>query len=383
MSAGQVLPPESVPLRDQRTGATLRRVTGHPSIHHHPFYYLPAYDDAMRRLIFVSHRTGRPEVWCEDRATGRLVQLTDVADLAEWSVHPSHDGRWVYFTAGTRACRVDCETQALETLLDFGDIAMREPGMVAAAMGTTSLSHDDRYWAIPVKAGPVSRLVILDTATGAHEVILERDAIAHPEFHPSDSTLLRYAGPYHSRIWVIGRDGSGNRLVYHRKPLDAPGQYEWIVHETWNPLPQCRGTRAVPSREIITARWPRGCIGIDVDTGAVRPVCAFNAWHPAINRQGTLMCADTTFPDIGLQLFDPRDGIGEPRTLCFPQASNEGRHWNTDHCPYDDEDYRQGKWTVYAPQHTHPHPSFSPDGTRVVFTSDRTGHSQIYETVVN
>jgi Tol biopolymer transport system component len=35
--------------------------------------------------------------------------------------------------------------------------------------------------------------------------------------------------------------------------------------------------------------------------------------------------------------------------------------------------------TVYAPQHTHPHPSFSPDGSRVVFTSDRTGLAQVYE----
>ena len=114
----------------------------------------------------------------------------------------------------------------------------------------------------------------------------------------------------------------------------------------------------------------------------MRPVCAFNAWHPSINRQGTLMCTDTAYPDIGLQLFDPRDGVGAPRTLCFPEATNEGKHWNTDHCPYDDEDYRQGKWKVYAPQHTHPHPAFSPDGRLVVFTSDRGGTAQVYEVEV-
>jgi oligogalacturonide lyase len=145
---------------------------------------------------------------------------------------------------------------------------------------------------------------------------------------------------------------------------------------------EATGWKPVPRKEIITANWPRGCIGIDIDTGAVRPVCSFNAWHPSINRQGTLMCADTTFPDIGLQLFDPRDGVGEPRTLCFSEATNEGKHWNTDHCPYDDEDYKQGKWKVYAPQHTHPHPAFSPDGRFVVFTSDRSGHSQVYEVTV-
>jgi oligogalacturonide lyase len=421
------LPPEFRPFTDPRTGARVRQVTDHPSIHHHPFYYLPCMDDAMTRLFFVSHRTGRPEIWCEIRATGELQQLTDQSEIGEWSVHPSHDGRFVYYTAGQGAWRVATDTGKAERLVGFGGLAGREAGMVGAAMGTTTLSHDDRYWAVPVKIGARFRFIVIDTRTGRHETILEADTIGHPEFHPSDNTLLRYAGSYKQRIWVINRDGSGNRLVYDRQPLAKPGQCEWIVHETWNPR-AAKGTLGVacrvsdvsaatavrdtqhatrntrhttgdtrhatrntrhttgdtrhPTREIITANWPHGCIGIDIDTGAVRPVCSFNAWHPSINRQGTLMCTDTTFPDIGLQLFDPRDGVGQPRTLCFPGATNEGKHWDTDHCPYDDEDYKQGKWKVYAPQHTHPHPSFSPDGRFVIFTSDRTGHSQVYEVEV-
>jgi len=388
-------PPESHTFTDPRTGARVRQVTNHPSIHHHPFYYLPCMDDAMTRLFFVSHRTGRPEVWCELRETGELQQLTDQPDLGEWSVHPSHDGRFVYYTAGQGAWRVATDTGVAECLLDFGGMAGREAGMVGAAMGTTTLSHDDRYWAVPVKVGAKFHFIVIDTVTGAHETILEAPTIGHPEFHPSDNTLLRYAGSYKERIWVVNRDGSGNRLVYQRKPLGKPNQYEWIVHETWNPergtgvspvasadpFPPGRATgwKPVPRKEIITANWPNGCIGIDIATGAVRPVCSFNAWHPSINRQGTQMCADTSFPDIGLQLFDPRDGVGAPHTLCFPEATNEGKHWNTDHCPYDDEDYQQGKWKVYAPQHTHPHPAFSPDGRFVVFTSDRSGFAQVYE----
>jgi oligogalacturonide lyase len=388
------LPPESRPFTDPRTGARVRQVTNHPSIHHHPFYYLPAYDDAMMRLFFVSHRTGRSEIWCEIRATGELQQLTDQSEIGEWSVHPSHDGRFVYYTAGQGAWRVATDTGKAERLVDFGGLAGREAGMVGAAMGTTTLSHDDRYWAVPVKIGARFHFIVIDTRTGRHETILEADTIGHPEFHPSDNALLRYAGSYKQRIWVINREGTGNRLVYDRQPLAKPGQYEWIVHETWNLgtmanggsrmtdlKPETRNLKPT-SREIITANWPHGCIGIDIDTGAVRPVCSFNAWHPSINRQGTLMCTDTTFPDIGLQLFDPRDGVGQPRTLCFPGATNEGKHWDTDHCPYDDEDYKQGKWKVYAPQHTHPHPSFSPDGRWVIFTSDRTGHSQVYEVEV-
>ena len=42
----------------------------------------------------------------------------------------------------------------------------------------------------------------------------------------------------------------------------------------------------------------------------------------------------------------------------------------------------QSQRKVYAPQHTHPHPAFSPDGRFVVFTSDRSGYSQVYEVEV-
>jgi oligogalacturonide lyase len=363
----QIFPAESHIFTDPHTGAVVRQVTDHTSIHHHPFYYLPAYDNAMTRLFFVSHRTGQPEIWCELRSTGELQQITHHAGLAEWSVHPSHNGQYVYFTDAGGGWRVDVHSGEEENVLHFDLGSGHEMGMVGAAMGTTTLSHDDAYWAVPVKVGSQHRFYIVDTRTGSHEVILESDTIGHPEFHPSDNTLLRYAGPYHSRIWVLNRDGSANRLAYERQDR------QWIVHETWRP----------GSREIITTTWPHGCLGIDIDTHRLRTVCSFNAWHPSINRQGTLMCSDTTYPDRGLQLFNPLDGIGAQRTLCFPHATNEGIHWNTDHCPYDDEDYKLGKWKVYAPQHTHPHPSFSPDGRFVAFTSDCTGHSQVYEVEIS
>jgi oligogalacturonide lyase len=328
---------------------------------------IPAYDDAMHRLFFVSHRTGSPQIFAAERETGALVQVTDHADIAEWSVSPSRDGRYVYFTAAAGAWRVDVESLRGEELLNFGTAEMREQGMVGAAMGTTAVSYDDRWWAVPVTMGRVSRLVIIDTGSGQAQTILERDSIGHPEFHPDDSSMLQYAGPYHNRIWVINRDGTGHRLVYQRNAM----RKQWVVHEAWLP-----GTR-----ELTVVDWPRGMFAVNVYTGVTRPLCAFNAWHAISDRKGTLMVADTTYPDIGLRLFDTH-GIGEPRTLCYPEAWNLGAHWHTDHCPYDDEDYKQGKWKVYAPQHSHPHPSFSPDGRYVVYTSDRTGHSQVYEVEV-
>jgi oligogalacturonide lyase len=365
LGKGTIYPPEGMHFIDEQTGVSIRQITTAASIHHPPFYYIPAYDDAMQRLCFVSHRTGRPEIFVEQKDTGKLLQLTSRPDITEWSLHPSHDGRYIYFTAGSGCWRVETETLKEEELVRFPEAAMRGEGMVGAGTGTTALSHDDRYWAVVARVKEQGfRFVVIDTETGNHNVILERETIGHPEFHPDDSKQLRYAGPYSERIWIIRRDGGDHRLVYRRDEEKK----EWIVHETWLP-----GTR-----EILTTHWPHGVLRIHVDTGSVYRICTFNAWHAMVDRAGRRMVADTVFPDIGLQLFDIKEGISKPETLCRSLSSNVGDHWNTDHCPYDD-----GPVDVYAPQHTHPHPNFSPGGTRVVFTSDRTGFAQIYEVIID
>lgn len=384
MTKGTLYPAESIKEVDARTQASIRRITSAPAIHHHPFFMIPAYDDAMQWTVFASDRTGKPQIFAEVRESGKLLQLTDRPDVSDWSIHPSHDGKYVYFTAGSGGWRVHIPSGKEEQLVDFAElgdpanklpaspgvtvvsqggrspqtsVAMREKGMVGAAMGTTALSHDDRYWAVKFNVGKEANLAIVDTQTGKSQIILQRDTVAHLQFCPDDNNLLFYAGPLTDRVWVIHRDGSGDRRLYQR----APG--EWITHETWIP-----GTR-----ELAFVDWPNGVRAIHVDTGAERRVCSFNAWHPVCDRTGKRMVADTNFPDIGLQLFDARDGVGQPTPLAYPEASSMGAHW-AGPFPYD-----KGPIEVYAPQHTHPHPSFSPDGRYILYTSDRTGHAQLYE----
>lgn len=359
MAKGSVYSSESRTFYDRCTGTRIRQVTMVSAQHHHPFFIIPAYDDAMQRLIFVSHRTGTPQIFAEERNTSQLRQLTDRSDLSEWSVHPSHNGSAVFFTAGTSGWRLDLETLEECELANFAATEMREKGMVAAAMGTTALSHDDKWWAVRFNVGNESALAIVDTDTGDREIILRRDSIGHLQFCPDDSNLLYYAGPLTDRVWVIHRDGSGNRRLYTRNVEKK----EWITHETWIP-----GTR-----ELAFVDWPNGVRCINVDTEEERQITTFNAWHAICNKDGTSMVADTNFPDIGIQTFDPHNGTGEPKTLCHPDASSIGEHWNG---PFP---YANGPIKVYAPQHTHPHPSFSPDGKHIVFTSDRSGYAQIYE----
>ncbi len=356
---GKVFPDESHWLNDPATGRCIRQVTSHPSIHHHPFFFVPPWDDAMRRLIFVSHRTGAAQLFSEEISSAKLVQLTDRTDLAEWSLHPSHDGRFVVFVAGTQAIRLDLETLKEHVLADFGAVEMREKGMVGAAMGTTTLSRDDRWWAVPVKTGEVSRFFVIDTQTGNSKIILERDSIGHPQFCPDDPNLIFYAGPLVDRLWLINRDGSGNRRLWQREHKD-----QWLTHESW-----LRGRR-----ELAFVDWPNGMRAIHVDTGALRRITRFPAWHAHPDDSGKWIVCDTNFPDRGLHKFNV--GQDEAQKLCEPHSSSVGAHW-AGPFPYND-----GPREVYAPQHTHPHPRPSPDGSRVLYTSDANGHAQLYEVML-
>src|SRR6185437_13370478 len=110
MSKSQRYPSESREQKDAASGRRIRQITSHPSIHHHPFFFVRAYDAAMKKLIFVSYRTGKPQIFFEDHASGDLVQATDRPDLADWSIIPSSDGHYVYFTAGTVGFRVNLDT---------------------------------------------------------------------------------------------------------------------------------------------------------------------------------------------------------------------------------------------------------------------------------
>jgi oligogalacturonide lyase len=341
---------------DPRTGVSVRQVTDGPAIHHHPFFLAPAYDDAMRRLFFVSHETGTAQVCAERQEDGAVVQLTDRDDLDEWSLYPAHGGDAVYFTAVGAAWRLDLETLEEQPLFRFPHWERRRTGGVAGDMGTTALSRDDRWWAVHFKQNGHKSMAVIDTRAATGEVILDATAIGHIQFCPDDPELIAYAGEHTARIRMVRRNGGDNRLVYEQRPG------EWITHETWLP----------GRRELAFVDWPHGIRAIDVDDGRLRDLAHFNAWHAAVNRQGTQMVADTNFPDIGLQLFQLGPGSSRPTPLCYPEASNAGDHWGG---PFP---YGNGPISVYAPQHTHPHPSFSPDGRQVVFTSDRTGNAQVY-----
>ena len=340
---------------DASDSVTIRQVTDHPSIHHHPFFFVDAWDQAMSFLLLISHRTGTPQIYIERAPGDDLIQLTEEPALAEWSVIPSKDGRWIYFVAGQEGKRVSPRDGTVEVLVRFDSKEMREAGMVGAAMGTTALSACGCYWAVPVKSGRISQFWLIDTERQTAGVFLEAPTIGHPQFCPDDDDLILYAGPVTDRVWVTDRAGNARRI--HERAHDM----QWITQEVWRP----------GHRSVLFVDWPNGLGEIDLTTGEVRPITEFPVWHGAPDATGTRLICDTNFPDRGLHLLD-LTGQAPARFQTEPKASSQGAHW-ADPFPYND-----GPVKVYAPQHTHPHPRFSPDGAQTIFTSDRSGHAQVY-----
>lgn len=354
---------ESRQVRDAATGRMMRQVTSAPCINHHPFFLIPAYDSARRYLYFVSYRTGSPQVFAEDRQNACILQLSDVAELNEWSVHPYE--YFVYYIADGCAFRTDVRSGDTDTLLTpaeasaFSGSGRINPGNNPLTPGTTAVSRDGRYFAIRLVGQEGYSILICDTQTRVWTKEYTGAMVSHMQFCPDDNSLLFFAGPLTDRVWLLDRNTGKARRVYRR---NAEAK-QWITHESWIP----------GRRELSLVDWPHGVLGVNINTGSTRRITDCNAWHAICNEQGTLMVADTNFPDNGLLVFDPRREHAEGKLLCRPDATCVGAHW-AGPFPYDN-----GPIKVYAPQHTHPHPRFSPDGKTVVFTSDKSGNAQIFE----
>jgi hypothetical protein len=199
--------------------------------------------------------------------------------------------------------------------------------------------------------------------------------VIHPQFSPVDPEWIEFAGDPAPRMFRIRRDGTELECLYHHD------NNEFLVHETF------LGETA----DLIFTVWPRALKRMDWNTREITTIAEFNAWHITPNRAGTKVLCDTNHPDIGLRLIDVESG--EHRLICMPKSSNGGSQWRTSRYAVA-EDWAAARaksakdkalsWmemavdTVYGPQWSHPHPSFSPDETMVAFASDRSGHTQVY-----
>jgi oligogalacturonide lyase len=361
---GSEHPSEVVERRDERTGARVLQLTSHPSINHHLYFLTASLTPDERALVFASMRSGRANYYRMAFPGGEIVQLTDEDGLHGYSGVFSRDGRRLFYTAAGAVRWVDLETLADGTLAEFP----------SAGLGECSLSADGSRIVTALKRQGRSGLAVIRVDGSGAVVIMELDrTVIHPQFHPTDPDVIAYSQDPAPRMWLIRSDGTGNECLY------THGNDEFLVHETF----------LGSGEELIVVCWPYELRRFHLARRAFATIARFNAWHIAGSRDGRHVLCDTAHPDIGLQLVEVETGAR--RTLCYPESSCQGSQWRTDRYAVAEdwaaaaaERERALSWmemktdTVYGPQWTHPHPSFSPSERWVVYSSDVTGHPQVY-----
>lgn len=386
---GDRFPSERRTAVDERTGAAVHQMTVASTINHH-LYFLTRSITRDGRLIFASYRAGAAQFYAAQFPDGEIVQLTDRAAVHGFSAHLSPDDATLYFVRNTPAA---AEVWAL----DVSNLRERQlAAFPGGSMGELALSHDGQFMVSALKQDDLYHLAVLSLDDGRETtddrpatssqpvpnakppslIHSRRGTIIHPQFSPEDNTLIEFAGDPAPRMHLIRRDGSGLRCLREHT------NDEFIVHECF-----------LNAHELALTHWPYALRKLDLDTGTMTDIARFNAWHIAPDHAGRRILCDTAHPESGLQIVDVASG--ERRTLCYPGASNGGSQWRLSrYATVEDfaaaaargaEDRGAAlSWmemktdTVYGPQWTHPHPSWASDERSVVFTSDRTGHPQVY-----
>lgn len=363
---GSYHPSEHSSRRDSETGALVHQLTAHPSINHPTYFLQSSFTPDGRSLLFTSYRTGQPQLFeINPFPAGRIRQLTDGPAIHPFSpaIHP--DGAAVFFVRGGAVWVIHRQTLREKLIFE----------LAGGQLGECSLGDGGQWITAAAKRG-TEQGIVAGRSDGA-EWRFHRfpRTVIHPQFHPLEPEWIEFAADPAPRMHRIRRDGSGLECLYQH------GNDEFVVHETF----------LGRTSHLVYTVWPKALWRMDWHTRRRTRITEFNAWHITPNRAGTQVLCDTNHPDLGLFLIDV--ATGARRHLCLSGATNGGSQWKLSRYAMP-EDFAAARsapaasgalsWmenatdTVYGPQWTHPHPSFSHDERHVAFASDRTGHTQVY-----
>ncbi len=362
---GARFPPEHSTFRDRATGALVHQMTAHDSINHATYFLQSSFTPDGKSLIFVSYRSGSAQLYGIERFPGgEIRQLTDGAPIHPFSPAIEPSGEGVFFVRGGGIWRLDRRTLEERPIVEYE----------GAQLGECSPGAGGAWLTAAIKRGGENGIVAGRADGSQWRFIAFPRTVIHPQFHPLEPEWIEFSGDPAPRMHRVRRDGSAMECLYDH------GNDEFVVHETF----------LGSTGDLVYTVWPGALRRMNWRTGEHSAIARFHAWHITPNRAGTRVLCDTNHPDEGIFVVDV--ATGERRQVCLSEASNQGSQWRTSRYALA-EDFAAARsaatskalsWmevatdTVYGPQWTHPHPSWSPDESMVVFTSDRSGRPQVY-----
>ena len=350
---------------DSATGRSVHQMTSAAAINHATYFLQSSFTPGDEAMIFISKRSGAFQLYeINPFPDGEIRLLTDGPAIHAFSPAIRADGLTIYFVRGAGLWELDRSTLEERCVVEFE----------AAQLGEPSLSVDG--WAVmAIKQRGQSGLAVGKVDGSGWSIIGFPRTVIHPQFHPTEPEWIEFSGDPAPRMHRVRRDGSELECLHQH------GNDHFIVHETF------LGTTG----DLVYTVWPKALCVMEWLNRRHHVITEFNAWHITPNRAGTKILCDTNHPDQGIFLVDV--ATGERELVCLSESSNQGSQWRTSRYALA-EDFAEARsaakseatlsWmevgtdTVYGPQWTHPHPSFSSNESKAVFASDRSGWPQVY-----
>lgn len=359
-------------IRDPETGARVVRLTGDGSENVHPYFTSPTFlGEGAERLILASKRSGRCQHYMLEVASGRLVQLTDGAELSPFSMCVDAGGRVFYFDGPVlHSVKVDsledrelyrvpdgykpylptCTANGSHVAFAYGEkqSVSTESGRIYSTMAETYYQH------------PTCVVMRIDSASGELAAVWgERAWISHVLIHPTRPNLILFCHEGGSnvaqRMWIVDADQARARQA---RPLYPQRPGEFCVHEFFTRDGDVGFQYAL---DVDGRREEYNCF-IRPDGTWIRQYLfpSLRPGHFQANSTSTLFVGDRAYRKPGdkdsnrfMALMTHVNGRVQVRRLCRHDTS-----WKT--------------------QPSHPHPVFSADDKWVAFNSDNGGQANVY-----
>jgi oligogalacturonide lyase len=382
---GQKWAPEIREFKDERTGRAIRQLTTHGN-NVHLYFTENSFDAHENQIVFRSDRASGEDkaprenplynLFRMDLDSGEMVQLTDEAESVG-GVTKTPDSRIVVYSTGNKIRKLDTATGQISTVYEeTGNYRVGAPSIsrnrryiafcrneqVDVPRGPNYAGFKDRYYL--VKDGRIT-LAYLD-GSGWFDVFKDTHQVGHFQFCPDDSTLATYCheGPWHlvtQRIWLL------DFVSREARPCFRQGEHDSVGHEFWTQdgyiFFDDRGpghdgtitsdrTQAVATHVAVKQSQMIPFVGlVDRHGHLVKRIdMPYYCNHYHGNADNTLLVGD----DVDeLVLIDISGQEAKLEVLCNHKTS-----WHT--------------------QFSHCHPTWSWDGSRILYASDYGGRVNLY-----
>ena len=352
--------------KDSQTGVEVVQLTNYEGDSHHFYFTNPGWYDDGRKLLFSSHRSARTNLYGIDLTTGEIEQLTDLepvplpreVEFFRACKNPVREE--AYFWHDLSLLAVDLVSKRIRRLHQL------DPGW-CISMSNCSADGKRVYFGIWEDLSDKIRTDLLRGYVGFKETF---------EARPK------------SKILEVGVDTGEARVVFAEK--------YWIGHVNTSPTQRNLLTfcHEGPWNLVDQRVW-----GLDVDTGnawKIRPTSGKETvgheyWYADGRRIGYHGRDANGKPMIGRIRFDNEDLhetslsgrtghiFSHDERLIVGDGGGVIRLWRYDGRKYSLPRVLCRHGSTMRTQHAHPHPRFSPDGKYVVFTTDCSGHCNVYK----